>query len=247
LVAQGLAVGVLARTQAEVEATAASIRDAGGEARAFPADVLDPAGFERAFEKFMAWSGRCDVLVCAAGRLQAIGPMESVDPDAWWLDLETSIRGTQRSIRAALPSLRRLTRASISVLVGPGHHAELAFASGYGAAQAALVRLVESLAREFSGSDISIFAVYPGLVPTALTSRLVNRPDARRWLPQFNEAFSEGKEVGPEVVAEMVAWLSEKRPASLTGRVVPAPSGPAILESRLTRIEQQNLGLLRLR
>jgi 3-oxoacyl-[acyl-carrier protein] reductase len=106
LAAEGLMVGVLARTPREVESTAAAIHEAGGAAKGLPADVLDPASLERAFERFTAWSGGCDVLVCAAGRLQAIGPMETVDPDAWWLDLETSVRGTQRTIRTALPSLR---------------------------------------------------------------------------------------------------------------------------------------------
>ncbi len=247
LARQGYAIGVLARTASEIEATAREIREVGGEAQAFAADVLDASGLERAFARFRAWAGGCDALVCAAARLRAIGPLEAVDPEDWWLDLETSVRGAQRAIRLALPALRESGGASITILVGPGHNGDLAFATGYGAAQAALVRLVESLDREVSAAGIATFAVFPGLVPTDLIRRLIDSPEGRRWLPRFLEAFAEGKEVGPEVAAEMVAWLVRQRPAELRGRVVAAPITPTILETRLDRIRDGDLLRLRLR
>jgi len=247
LAAEGAAVGVLARTAAEVEEAAAAIRGEGGAAEAFVADVLDPAALGRAFGRFREWAGGCDALVCAAGRLQAIGPIAAVDPDAWWLDLETALRGAQRAIRAALPDLRRSDRASITLLVGPGHNGELAFAAGYGAAQAALARLAESLDRELRAEGVFCVALNPGLVPTDLVRRLLDTPEGRRWLPRFTEAFAEGKEVGPEVAAEMAAWLVANRPPELAGRVVAAPITPTILETRLERVEHEDLLRLRLR
>ena len=246
LATESYSVGLLSRTAAEVEDAATSIRENGGEALALVADVLDPAALDHAIARFKDWAGGLDTLVCAAGRLGAIGPMEAVDPDAWWLDLETSVRGAHRSIRAALPHLRASGGASISVLVGPGHNGHLAFAAGYGAGQAALVRLVESLAVELGPDTIPIYAVNPGLVPTALIRGLIDRPEGRRWLPRFNEAFAEGKEVGPEVAAEMVAWLADRRPVELAGRVVAALLSPTILETRLDRIRDQDRGVLRL-
>ena len=247
LAAEGAAVGVLARTLSEVEATARSIREAGGMAEAFAADVLDATGLERAYGRFRAWAGGCDALVCAAGRLRGVGPLEQVESEAWWLDLETSVRGAQRAIRLALPALRESGAASITLLVGPGYNGALAFAAGYGSAQAALVRLAESLDRELADAEVSTFAVYPGLVPTDLVRPLIDEAEGRRWLPRFNEAFAEGKEVGPEVAAEMVAWLVEHRPAELRGRVVAAPLTPTILETRLGRILEGDLSRLRVR
>jgi hypothetical protein len=83
-------------------------------------------------------------------------------------------------------------------------------------------------------------------VPTALMRRLIDTVDGRRWLPQFNEAFAEGKEVGPEAVAEMVAWLAQQRPIELNGRVVAAPLGPELTAVRLDRIAAEDRGRLRL-
>jgi NAD(P)-dependent dehydrogenase (short-subunit alcohol dehydrogenase family) len=247
LAGEGMKVGLLARTIDDLETGMASIRDAGGEAIALQADVRDERVLKKALVRFSDWAGGLDALVCAAGRIRAVGPLGEVDPDDWWADMDTSVRGVVHSILGAMPLLRWSPAPSVSVLVGPGHNGPLPFACGYGAGQAALVRLVESAGREWAPLGIPIFAVNPGLVLTDLVRRLVDTPEGRRWLPEFNEALAEGKEVGPEAVAEMVAWLVGNRPTELSGRVVAAPLPPAILETRLARIQDEDRGVLRLR
>ena len=78
-------------------------------------------------------------------------------------------------------------------------------------------------------------------------AHLLDSPEGRRWLPRFTEAFAEGKEVGPEVAAESVSWLLSARPAELHGRIVPAMLPPEILQTRLSRIVDDDLLRLRLR
>ena len=80
-----------------------------------------------------------------------------------------------------------------------------------------------------------------------MIAHLLDSPEGRRWLSRFTEAFAEGKEVGPEVAAGMVAWLVEERPSALSGRVVSALLPPEVLTTRLARIEGDDLGKLRLR
>ncbi len=247
LAAEGFAVAVVARSLEQVEASAAAIRDLGGHARGFSADVTDPGSLDRAIARIGEWAGRLDAVVGAAGRLRAIGPVGAVDPSEWWQDVETALRGTFATVRATLPLVRKSATGSFCVLVGPGHNGDLAHASGYAAAQAGLVRLVETWAEEWRRDGLPIFAVNPGLVPTEVMNHLLHSPEGRRFLPQFTEAFAEGKEVGPEVVAEMVAWLATNRPMGLSGRVVPAPMTPAILETRLDRIVEGDWNRLRLR
>ncbi|MGP0068130.1 MAG: SDR family NAD(P)-dependent oxidoreductase [Isosphaeraceae bacterium] len=247
LAARGASVGLIARSPEDLHATVSAIEGAGGRACALTCDVRDRNRLETTVTRIANTMGGLDVLVCAAGQLRGIGPMVIQDPDRWWEDVETAVRGVQNAIRSSLPSLRKSPRASILVLVGPGHQGSLPFASGYGCAQAALVRLVESLGGELRAEDVAIYAVNPGLVPTGIVRGLIDTQEGRRWLPQFNEAFAEGKEVDPSVAAEMVVWLIENRPAELNGRVVAAPMTPTILETRLERIRSENLNVLRLR
>lgn len=247
LAGEGWAVGLLSRTVGESAQAADAIREAGGQALGIEADVLDALALGQAVERFAGWSGGIDALACGAGVFRGIGPLVAVDPESWWRDAETPLRGAQQAIRAAWPHLRRSERATITLLVGPGHAGELAFGSAYGMAQAALARLAESLAVELYGEGVAVFALYPGLVPTALVRHLLDSPEGRRWLPRFTEAFAEGKEVGPDVAAEMAAWLLDRRPTELNGRVVAAPITPEILETRLSRIVSEDRNRLRLR
>lgn len=241
------ALGLLARTVSQVEEAAGACRDLGTKAWPFAADVLDRDALRTSIRRFADLAGGIDSLVYAAGRFRAIGPIAHVDPDDWWRDVETTLRGFALAIREGLPFLKRSSAPSIVALIGPGHAGELAFGSGYGSAQAALARLVESLDVEFRPDRIPIYAVNPGLVPTPTLGHLLDSPEGRRWLSRFTEAFAEGKEVGPEVAAEMVAWLVEERPSALSGRVVSALLPPEVLFTRLARIEADDLGRLRLR
>ncbi|HEU5117335.1 MAG TPA: SDR family oxidoreductase, partial [Isosphaeraceae bacterium] len=233
----GWGVGVLARTASQVEEAADAIRDGGGKAIGLSVDVLDTPALERAMERVAGWcGGHIDALVVTAGQLRGIGPTLSVDADRAWRDLETSVRGSWNAARAVWPWLKDSPRGSITFLVGPGLNGDLAFGSLYGAAQAALARLVESLAVELRESDVRVYALNPGLVPTGLVQHLLDSEEGRRWLPRFTEAFAEGKEVGPEVAAEMADWLLDHRPEEVSGRVIAAPSTPEILETRLKTI-----------
>lgn len=168
---------MLARSEAEVEATARSIHEAGGEARGFIADVLDASSLKQALARFQEWAGGLDALVCATGRLRGIGPLAAVDFEDWWLDVETGLRGVSRTIHEALPLLQASSNASISVLVGPGHASALPFATGYAIAQAGLVRLVECLDKELRPQGILLYAVNPGLVPTGLVQHVLDSPE----------------------------------------------------------------------
>jgi NAD(P)-dependent dehydrogenase (short-subunit alcohol dehydrogenase family) len=247
LAGRGAAVGLIARNRSDIRAAAAAIEESGGRACGLAADVRDLGALEAAVSRIAADLGGLDALVCAAGQLRGIGPMAMRDSETWWEDVDVAVRGVHHAIRASLPWLRQSGGPSISVLVGPGHEGPLPFAAAYGCAQAALVRLVESLGQELRAEKVAIYAVNPGLVPTGVVRGLIDTHEGRRWLPQFNEAFAEGKEVAPAVAAEMVAWLIERRPAELNGRVVAALLAPTVLETRLATIAADERNVLRLR
>ncbi len=247
LVQQGWLVGLLARAGSELEMTASAVRSEGGTAWTIEADVLDAEQMRQGCTTLAEQAGGIDALIHSAGILEAVGPAQTLDPVTWRRDFETSPLGFFHAFRAAYPYLKQSRVASAIALVGPGYHAEVAHASAYAAGQAALVRLIETLDAEELGNQLPLYAVYPGLVPTHLILNLLDRPEGRRWLPRFTEAFAEGKETTPDAASEMVAWLLEHRPPELSGRLVQALQTPEILELRLARIAEENLGRLRSR
>jgi NAD(P)-dependent dehydrogenase (short-subunit alcohol dehydrogenase family) len=246
LAESGHGVGVLARTPAQVDAVVREIRDRGGRAVPLVADVRDASQVEHACRRLREEIGPVEVVLAAAGQFRGIGPVGVADPDAWWGDLETGVRGLAHTVRAALPDLRAAARPVVATLVGPGLNGRLPHGAGYAAGQAALARLVECLAAEWADLGIPVYAVNPGLVPTALVNGLLDSPESRRWLPGFTEAFAEGKEVDEGFVARMVAWLVDQRPPELSGRVVPALLDPELLALRLVTIREADRNVLRL-
>jgi NAD(P)-dependent dehydrogenase (short-subunit alcohol dehydrogenase family) len=209
-------------------------------------DVRDEGAVRRVVAELVAGTGRLDAVIYAAGVLDGVGPLEEVAGSTGWADVETSLRGFANTA-CAVGEWLRAGQGSIVVLVGPGYNGPLAYAGWYAAGQAGLVRMVESLAREREWTEVGVYAVYPGVTLTPFMERLLSG-EARRWLPQFGEAFAEGKEVSPSVATEMVAWLVRERPRVLSGRVIPALQTPEILERRLELYQQdQERGTLRLR
>ncbi len=246
LAQDGAAVGLVARTESELLETAREIRSNCGQAETYVADVRDPGRLVDVAKAFADHAGGIEGLVVAAGRLHAVGPLADLNLDVWRDDFDTAFLGAVHAIRAAYPYLNASRRGSIVVLVGPGHAAEFAHASAYAAAQAALVRLVETLAVEFADGPL-IHALNPGVVPTKLIKHLLDSTEGRRFLPRVGDVFAEGKEVDAQPAANLAAWLFEQRPTALNGRVVSALATPDILETRLDRILSENLGVLRLR
>jgi NAD(P)-dependent dehydrogenase (short-subunit alcohol dehydrogenase family) len=247
--ADGWTIGLAARDTRRLDAARRGLIEAGATVGgAWSVDARDGAELARVCGEFAARAGSLDALVFAAGRLAGLGPLEATDLEAAWSDVEIVLKGFAHVVRAAVPELRRSRGGSIQVLVGPGYNGELAHAALYSAAQAGLARLVESLGRELEGSGVGVYGVYPGVTPTPFMQGLIDGPAGRRWLPRFNEMFAEGKEVGPGVAAEMVAWLAAERPMGLSGRVIPALQTPELLATRLGRYDADSeLGRLRLR
>ena len=145
LAGRGHSVGLVARTESQLVEAAGACRNLGARAWSFTADVVDKVATRAAVRYHAESAGGIDALIFAAGRFRAVGPLESLHPDDWWRDVETTLRGYALAVREALPFLKRSSSPSITALIGPGHAGELAFGSGYGSAQAGLARLVESL------------------------------------------------------------------------------------------------------
>ena len=83
---------MLARTGAEVEASASAVRYAGGEALPSSPTCSTVQAFEKPWRNLSS-GAEASTFWSAAGSLKAIGPLAHVDADAWWSDLETSVGG----------------------------------------------------------------------------------------------------------------------------------------------------------
>jgi NAD(P)-dependent dehydrogenase (short-subunit alcohol dehydrogenase family) len=105
LAAEGAHVALLARSHREVTEAAHELTRGGVRAISLRADVTCREEVDAAFEEVSDRLGPPTLLVNNAGLFSAVGPLWEVDPEAWWRDVEVSLRGTFLCSRAALPSM----------------------------------------------------------------------------------------------------------------------------------------------
>jgi NAD(P)-dependent dehydrogenase (short-subunit alcohol dehydrogenase family) len=221
LAAHGFKVAVTARTQAEIDATAAQIERAGGRAIAIAGDVTSQQQVERTVAITEAELGSIDLLVNNAGVLRALGVVAEIDADEWWREVEINLRGPFLFAHAVLPGMiaRRGGRI-INVASGAGLEA-VATGSAYCVSKAALIRLSENIAVETASYGISTFAIHPGTVRTPMNAYVHDSDEAGRHAPEvqqwFRQLYAEGRDTPIERPVGLVLALASGRADALSG------------------------------
>jgi NAD(P)-dependent dehydrogenase (short-subunit alcohol dehydrogenase family) len=241
--AAGFAVAILARSASELEETQSLLKRGGVPSVACVADVLDPGAVAHSVAVTENTLGQISTLVNNAGTSLAIGPMWEVDPRDWWTDVETSLGGTFNLCRSVIPGM--IARGHGRILNVSSYAAARAapYESGYGCAKAGITSLTESLAASLSAHGIRVFAMTPGFVHTDLTSRMIESPEGRRWIPEA--ATRAG--LDPDLFVRLTVTVALGGADALSGRLLHALDDVSELLRRIEEIERDELYVLRLR
>jgi hypothetical protein len=194
---------------------AGRIGDAGGVARAFPADIRDWDRLGELREAIDGWSGRIDVLVNAAGG-QFHAPAERLTPNAWRAVVDTNLTGTFFVCRQLHPLLTRCGGAIVNVVASVWQRPFPGMAHS-GAARAGVVALTRTLALEWADQGVRVNALSPGFTDTpAFRSQVgdLSGPAARVPL---------GRVASADEVADAALFLA--RSTYTTGEVLTVDGG----------------------
>jgi 3-oxoacyl-[acyl-carrier protein] reductase len=219
LAAEGAAV-VLTDVQGDkLEAVARSIVEAGGRAEAHVVDVGDGAAVERTVAAVAAAHGRIDHLVNNAG-ITRDGLLMRMKEEDWDAVLRVNLKGTFNFSKAVLRTMvaarygRIVNIASVAGLMGNAGQ------TNYSASKAGVVAFARSLAREVGGRGITVNAVAPGFIATAMTDAL---PEEVR--KAYLEIIPLKKFGLPKDVSSAVKFLLSDDAAYITGQVISVNGG----------------------
>lgn len=244
LAGDGFAVGLVARTGADLEETRRLILERGGAAVSTVADVTDARAVSDAVVAIEDEVGdRITMLVNNAGSLRAIGPLWEVDPEDWWLDVRTSLGGAFVCCREVVPRMIRHGEGRVVNLTSYVAVRPTPYQTGYAAGKAGIVSLTEALAASLEGSGVRAFSVAPGFTPTEMTRNLVESEAGKRWLPDVGK----GRIVDAESSARLIAWLASGAGDELNGRLIHSLDDPQELLRRIDEIRRDELYAPRLR
>ena len=241
LAAAGARVGLIARSKEQIEETAALVKQTGGVAEAFPADVTVPAAIDGAMDAIMRSLGPIDVLVNNAGTVKPFGPFWEADLSEWWHSLEVNLRGPLQCTRAALPGMVTRRSGRIINVASRAGTMPTPFYASYGTSKTALIRLTECLALETKAYGVAVFAISPGTVRTAMSEYSLNSPEGQKWLPWFRRIFDEKIDVTAERPAKLVLDLASGRADALSGRFISIYDDLDFLRENAATIEEKDL------
>jgi NAD(P)-dependent dehydrogenase (short-subunit alcohol dehydrogenase family) len=161
LVARGARVSLVGLEPERLEALAGELGD---RTVWFEADVTDPHSLEAAVAGTVEKLGGIDTLVANAG-IAGFGTVGTMDPDAFARTIEINIVGQFRTVRAALPEIKR-RRGYILITASMASMAQLPGMSAYSASKAGVEAFANSLRMEVGFEGVDVGTAHPSWVDT---------------------------------------------------------------------------------
>jgi 3-oxoacyl-[acyl-carrier protein] reductase len=210
----GADVALGARNIEKLEAVAKDIRDMGRKALAIPLDVSSLDSVTEGVARALQALGKVDILVNNAG-IARDNLVMRMKPEDWSAVIRTNLDGAYYCIRAVLPGMVRQRYGRIinitSVVAQAGNPGQ----ANYVASKAGLIGLTKSVAAEVASRNITVNAVAPGFVATAMTEKLSEAVQQK-----ILGIIPLGRMGSDKEVAYGVRFLASEEAAYITGHVL---------------------------
>lgn len=200
--AEGINVGLIGRTAANLEKVQAELQEYGVNSVFAVADVADMNAVNAAVEHITAELGPIDILINNAG-IGKFGKFLELSPEEWKAIIDTNLMGVYYVTRAVLPQMIERESGEIINIASTAGQKGAPVTSAYSASKFGLMGLTESLMLEVRKHNIRVTAMTPSTVATdlAIESNLTDgNPD---------------KVMQPEDMAEMMVAQLKLHPRVL--------------------------------
>ncbi len=221
----GAEVALVGRSADELEAVAKQIRDSGGIAEAFVADVTDAPGMADIVERVVAQWGPIKVAVANAGANGVWAPLDKLSVADFRETLDNNLTGTFITLKVVYPAMKMhggsmIVVSSINgtrIYSNRGSHA-------YSSSKAGQVALVKTLALELGLDNIRINAICPGAIDTPIHDKTVRQgvedPNGECADPHTAIPLTDNRPGEPEQVAKLARFLASDDAQHITGAVI---------------------------
>jgi NAD(P)-dependent dehydrogenase (short-subunit alcohol dehydrogenase family) len=219
--AEGCAVGVLDQNEKGSRETAEQLSADGSRAIALTVDVTVADEVEQAIDDVVGEFGQLDILVNDAG-IGQLGTIEELSEDDWDQVMAVNLKSIYLCSRAAMPHLvesqagRIINVASVTGLVASAGRA------AYCASKGGAVMLTKAMALDCAPKGVTVNAICPGVVETAMTA------SSLRDLATRQEKLDKtplGRLAVPEEIAPAAVFLASTDAGFVTGACLAVDGG----------------------
>ena len=193
------------------------------KALALPVNVADGESVRSMVDQVISTYGRIDILVNNAGitRDTLIMRMEEAD---WDIVINVNLKGAFNCSKAVIRQMMKQRYGRIINISSVSGQAGQVGQTNYSASKAGLIGFTKALAREVASRQITVNAVAPGFIPTALTDDL-----SAELKEMILKATPVGRMGKPEEIASAVAFLASEEAAYITGQVLAVDGGMVMM------------------
>lgn len=207
--------------QTKVDRVVSEIREEGGEAIGFVADITKKEQVDEMVGKIVEAFGRIDILVNNAG-VGGNGSIRKMTEEYWDFVYNINLKGVFLCSQAVV---EQMIKQQYGRIINISSRAWLGWfgQSSYAATKGGVVSFTRSLAIELGKHKITVNCIAPGLIETPL---LMSAPQERR--DRLMKAQPTGKIGKPEDVAWSVHFLASEQSRFITGQVLYVCGGKSV-------------------
>jgi len=221
LAAAGATIAVNYNSSAtEAQAVVADIQEAGGQAKAYRANVGNYAEVKTMVDTLVQDFGRIDILVNNAGVVISERFVNST-PDQWAKQIDVDLYGTIHTCHAVAPYMVKQNGGRIITLAGDSSRVGENGIAIAAAARAGGIALMKSLAKELGRNNVTANAISLGLIETSHSNAEFLAANREKIVKQYPL-----RRIGaPSDVAPTVAFLASDAAGWITGQVLSVNGG----------------------
>lgn len=235
LAREGATVGLLGRTESELQQAARAVEELGARPIVLLADVADAGAVERAVGELVRQAKRLDVVFANAGVNGVWAPIEDLAVEEWQKTLAINLNGTFFTIKSAAPHLKR---QGGSVIVCSSVNGTRMFsntgATAYACSKAGQVAMAKMLAVELGQQRVRVNVICPGAIETEIDDntqqRNVDEVKPEVEFPEGSIPLTRGAPGKAEQVAELVLFLASERSSHISGTEIWIDGGQSLVE-----------------
>jgi len=222
---EGAFIAATARTESELDSLAQEIGGLGQKAIAIPADLARHGAAAGIVRRALDAFGTLDVLVNNAGIGSSANPRPLVDfDDAFWdLTLALNLTSPYLLCKAVLPILLKKGKGRIINIASINGKVPVLHGVAYTASKHGLLGLTQTLALEVASAGITVNAICPGPVRTAMNDKRVAY-DAERLGMRMEDLEHSltpiGRRLEPEEIVPLAVLLASDESAAITGQAI---------------------------
>jgi NAD(P)-dependent dehydrogenase (short-subunit alcohol dehydrogenase family) len=230
LASAGADVAVAARSASDLNDTVAAVRAAGRRGEAIVCDVTERAQVEAMIARVKSALGEPLILINNAGIAGSAKLTDTTD-EMWDGMLRVNATGAFYCTRAVLPMMLKAKWGRIVNVASIAAKSGAPYIAAYAASKHALLGLTRAVAAEVATRGITVNAVCPGYVDTALTDASTanisaktgrSEQDARRILEGFSP---QGRLMTTGEVAALITFLCSQTARGITGQGIVLDGG----------------------